>query len=161
MVIVLVVVLVVVLRGGRCLLFGASSRTTKMKQCLIANKSKKMHKSKLFTNEVLTKLMTQRVMSRHVPPVEEGKLPPFLLLLLKVIGLLVLPPKSNELVLMIAYIDLMFGHSRKVINKLVPCGRRWHDYIVPPPHTILQLLSFQSLLFSFIRRMDIDLQDLH
>jgi hypothetical protein len=161
MVIVLVIILVLLLRGGRYLLFGASSGTTKTKQCLIANKSKKMHKSKLFTNEVLTKLTTQRVTSCHVPPVEEGKLPPFLLLLLKVIGLLVLSPKSIELVLVIAYIDLMFGHSRKVINKLVPCGRRWHDYIVPPPHTILQLLPFQSLLLSFVRRMDIDLQALH
>jgi hypothetical protein len=71
-----------------------------MKQCLIANKSKKMHKSKLLTNEVLTKLTTQRVTSHHVPPVEEGKHPPFLLL--KVVGLLVLSPKSNELVLVIA-----------------------------------------------------------
>jgi hypothetical protein len=67
---------------------------------------------------------------------EEGKLPPFLLLL-KVVGLLVLSPKSNELILVIAYIDLMSSHSRKVINKLISCGRRWHDYIVPPPHTIL------------------------
>jgi hypothetical protein len=58
--------------------------------------------------------------------VEEGKLLPFLLLL-KVVGLLVLSPKTNELVLVIAYIDLSSGHSRKVINKLVPCGRRWHD----------------------------------
>jgi hypothetical protein len=48
---------------------------------------------------------------------EEGKLPPFLLLL-KVVGLLVLSPKTNELVLVIAYIDLSSGHSRKVINSL-------------------------------------------
>jgi hypothetical protein len=89
---------------------------------------------------------------------EEGKLPPFLLLL-KVVGLLVLSPKTNELVLVVAYIDLSSGHSRKVINKLVPCGRRWHDYTVP--HIILQLLPFQSLPFSFVRQMDIDLQALH
>jgi hypothetical protein len=92
--------------------------------------------------------------------VEEGKIPPFLLFL-KVVGLLILSPKTNELVLVIAYIDLSSGHSRKVINKLVPCGRRWHDYTVPPPHIILQLLPFQSLPFSFVRRMDIDLQALH